>query len=208
MEAAGAEALLEANIEKANSEGWLKLQWQAFDLRFVILTHPLIHHWSLSRWKLLLAPKGLSDGADQLTPKRLPRDKSIIDVFADFLDYLFHCAKEYIVDSHACGDLMWGALESGIEFILTHPNGWEGSQQTMMRRAAIRAGLVPDTDEGQARIHFVTEGEASFNYCATAPASIDALQVRTTLLSRHDIFLTSTIGRTNRPSYRCRRWYY
>jgi hypothetical protein len=34
-----------------------------------------------------------------------------------------------------------------------------------MRRAAIKAGLVPDTPAGNNRISFVTEGEASLDFC-------------------------------------------
>ncbi|KAI0668088.1 hypothetical protein C8Q78DRAFT_1048352 [Trametes maxima] len=34
-----------------------------------------------------------------------------------------------------------------------------------MRQAAVMAGLVPDTPAGHARVHFVTEGEASLNFC-------------------------------------------
>lgn len=34
-----------------------------------------------------------------------------------------------------------------------------------MRQALIDAGLVPDSDEGHARVRFVTEGEASLHFC-------------------------------------------
>lgn len=34
-----------------------------------------------------------------------------------------------------------------------------------MRQAAIKASLVPDTDDGRDRIQFVNEGEASLHYC-------------------------------------------
>jgi len=34
-----------------------------------------------------------------------------------------------------------------------------------MRKTAVTAGLIPDTDEGQARLTFVTEGEASLHFC-------------------------------------------
>jgi hypothetical protein len=39
---------------------------------------------------------------------------------------------------------------------LSHPNGWEGVQQEQTRRAAIMAGLVPNTGTGSSRIRFVT----------------------------------------------------
>ena len=62
--------------------------------------------------------------------------------------------------------------------MLSHPNGWEGAQQTKMRRAAVYGRLVPDTNEGKARIWFVTEGEASLHACVLNGLAADVLQVR------------------------------
>lgn len=94
----------------------------------------------------------------------LPPGKSIVDVFADFLAYLYECAGAYIQDTHANGAILWHSAEGQIDFVLSHPNGWEGTQQSEMRKAAIQAGLVPDTTTGHARLTFVTEGEASLHY--------------------------------------------
>ena len=44
--------------------------------------------------------------------------------------------------------------------ILSRPNGWEGTQQNEMRRAATFAGLIPNITAGHARLSFVIEGEA------------------------------------------------
>jgi hypothetical protein len=65
-----------------------------------------------------------------------------------------------------------------MQFVLSHPNGWEGAQQTKMRRAAVYGGLIPDTDEGKARIRFVTEGEASLHACVLNGLAADVLSVR------------------------------
>ena len=89
----------------------------------------------------------------------------MLQVFADFLRYLNQCTKSYIQETHANGSCLWESLEHQIAYVLTHPNGWEGAQQSEMRRAAVIAGLVPDTEEGRSRVSFVTEGEASLNYC-------------------------------------------
>ena len=97
----------------------------------------------------------------------LPKGKSIIDVFADFMRYLFDSTKELFVSLEPSGDLRWNSISDSVELVLTHPNGWEGPQQTYLRNAAIKAGIVPNTPAGHASIHFVTEGEASFSFCAT-----------------------------------------
>lgn len=65
-----------------------------------------------------------------------------------------------------------------MQFVLSHPNGWEGAQQTKMRRAAIQGGLIPDTDEGKSRIRFVTEGEASLHACVLNGLAAEVLNVR------------------------------
>ena len=77
---------------------------------------------------------------------------------------MYACARTYIEESHANGIDLWTSVENEIQFILTHPNGWEGFQQTQMRDACVRAGLVPDTAAGRSRIAFVTEGEASLHF--------------------------------------------
>jgi hypothetical protein len=115
---------------------------------------------------------------------RLPQGKSSVDVFGDFLGYLFRCTRVFIIDTHANGPALWKAVEKDIQFILSHPNGWEGSQQTKMRRAAIQAGLIPDTDEGKARVRFVTEGEASLHACVLSGLAADVLSVSCSTFAR------------------------
>ncbi len=94
----------------------------------------------------------------------LPLNKPIVEVFADFLVYLFDCAASYITDTHPNGVDLWASVKGDIDFVLWHPNGWEGTQQSQMRRAAILAGPIPDTTTGDARLSFVTEGEASLHF--------------------------------------------
>lgn len=91
-------------------------------------------------------------------------NKTIVEVFADFLAYLFECASTYIQETHPNGAALWKSVEGKIDFVLSHPNGWEGSQQSQMREAAILARLIPGTLEGNARLSFVTEGEASLHF--------------------------------------------
>jgi len=103
---------------------------------------------------------------DQMSTK-LPKGKTIIDVFADFMRYLFDSTKALFKSLEPNGELRWGRISKSIELVLTHPNGWGGPQQTHLRNAAVKAGIVPDTPAGHASVHFVTEGEASFSFCAT-----------------------------------------
>jgi hypothetical protein len=107
----------------------------------------------------------------------LPKGKTIIDVFADFMRYLFDSTKALFKASDPNGELRWDSVSNNIDLVLTHPNGWAGSQQTQLRTAAVRAGIVPDTPAGRSRVHFVTEGEASFNFCATTTQAGKRLKV-------------------------------
>lgn len=94
----------------------------------------------------------------------LPPNKTVVNIFADYLLYLLHCAASYIQDSHSTGLDIWTNVKDEIYFVLSHPNGWEGKEQSQMRQAAVKAGLVPDDPSGHARISFVTEGEASLHF--------------------------------------------
>ncbi|KAF8338405.1 hypothetical protein F5887DRAFT_1062996 [Amanita rubescens] len=110
------------------------------------------------------------DGWTKVELKKTP-----VHVFGDFLAYLYHCTRKFITDTHANGAALWNTVENNIQFVLSHPNGWEGPQQSKMRRAAIYGGLIPDTNAGKARIWFVTEGEASLHACVLSGLAADVL---------------------------------
>ena len=110
-------------------------------------------------------------------PKQLPKGKTIVDVFADFMRFLFNSTKELFIASEPNGELRWDSISDNIELVLTHPNGWGGPQQTQLRTAAVLAGIVPDTPAGHSSVNFVTEGEASFNFCATHTEAGRSLKV-------------------------------
>jgi len=126
----------EGIYEKAEEEMWIKTEW--FHLR----------------------PK---TEASQVA-NEIPLNKSVTEVLGDFLKYLFECASSYIQDTHENGLALWAAMEMDIDYVFSHSNGWEGIQKTQMRRAAVQAGLIPDTTKGHARISFVTEGEAILRF--------------------------------------------
>jgi hypothetical protein len=69
-------------------------------------------------------------------------------------------------------------VETDIQFVLTHPNGWEGVQQGQMRHAAVLGGLISGTPDAQDRVQFVTEGEASLHFCVGSGFASEALEVR------------------------------
>ena len=114
---------------------------------------------------------------------QLPWRKTIIDVYADFMHYIFDCASEQIKAAEPNGEIKWNSISNSIELVLTHPNGWGGPQQVKMRDAAVKAGIVPDTPAGHASVHFVTEGEANFTFCASQ------FQAGRTLKVRHRFYL-------------------
>ena len=117
-----------------------------------------------SRFKLHLRSKYGSGQKLHPNVTPLPPNKTVVDVIADFLRYLLQCAASYIRDTHPNGGNLWNALKDDIEYVLSHPNGWEGKEQSQMRQAAVRAGLIPDSEDGHARVSFVTEGEASLHF--------------------------------------------
>ena len=101
----------------------------------------------------------------------------MVEVFADFLRYLLECASSYIQDTHANGPDLRNSVKSDINFVLPHPNGWESTQQSEMRRAAVLAGLFPDNPSGHSRLSFVTEGEASLHFSVQNGLPAGAMKV-------------------------------
>ena len=75
------------------------------------------------------------------------------------------CAESFIAESHPNGQSMWDSCRDTMDFVLSHPNGWDGLQQGRMREASTKAGIVGHTALDNKRIQFVTEGEASLHFC-------------------------------------------
>jgi len=78
----------------------------------------------------------------------LPKGKTIVDLFADFVRYLFNSTIAHIKEIEPAGELLWGNFGLTVELDLTHPNGWEGQQQEVMRKAVIQAGIF-DVEEAR-----------------------------------------------------------
>jgi len=112
----------------------------------------------------MLSPSDLTAAMVDQMSTELPKGKTLVDVFADFMRYLFDSTEVLFKSSEP--NVRWDTI-STIDLVLTHPNGWRGPQQSQLRTAAVKAGLIQDTPADHARIHFVTEGEASLRFCAT-----------------------------------------
>jgi len=126
----------------------------------------------------MLSPSDLPAVMTDQMSADLPSGKTIVNVFADFMRYLFHSARKLFKDSEPNGEIRWNSISKSIELVLTHPNGWGGPQQTHLRNAAVKAGIVQDTPAGRSRVRFVSEGEASFNFCAANTEAGKNLRVR------------------------------
>ncbi|KDQ12502.1 hypothetical protein BOTBODRAFT_146701 [Botryobasidium botryosum FD-172 SS1] len=85
-------------------------------------------------------------------------------IYSDFLGYLYRHARDFFGKHILNGDKEWHRLESAIEFVITHPNGWRLQEQALLRHAAVAAGLVSTILIAQKRVHFVTEAEASVHF--------------------------------------------
>ncbi|KAJ3497279.1 hypothetical protein NLJ89_g10367 [Agrocybe chaxingu] len=151
--AAGAEAENNTTVAQAEDEEWIKAEL----------------------FKLRLRPRTMQLNMNGMRLSILPKRKTPVHVFGDYLNYLYNCTRSFISETHANGRALWNSVEPDIQFVLSHPNGWEGPQQTRMRNAAVYGRLVPDTDEGRARIRFVTEGEASLHACVLNGLAADVL---------------------------------
>ncbi|KAI9060751.1 hypothetical protein FKP32DRAFT_1595071 [Trametes sanguinea] len=164
-------------IHSAGAEATLPdIELEAQDLGLILV------EW----FKLHLHPKRLYSDTDEAvqyeTLPPLPTGKTAVDVCADFLAYLYRCAQDFILEAHSNGNGLWKSVQGRAEFVLSHPNGWGGLQQGLLRDAALAAQLVSDDAVGRGRIHFVTEGEASLHFCLENGITDEVLQIGKTVM--------------------------
>ncbi|TFK21094.1 hypothetical protein FA15DRAFT_646069 [Coprinopsis marcescibilis] len=143
VRAAGAETLKDGMQDQAEDQGWTKSEW----------------------FKLHIQPKTGASKSIKANVPPLPPNKTVVQVLSDFLKYLYKCARSFIEETNINGEVLWRSLEDTTEYVISHPNGWEGYQQSQIKEAVFLANLVPDTTSGHKRIHFITEGEASLHFC-------------------------------------------
>ena len=144
----------------------------------------------------MLSPNELPVAMKNQMSTRLPRGKTVVDVFADFMRYLFDSTKAIFKESEPNGRLRWKSISNSIKLVLTHPNGWGGPQQAKLRTAAVNAGIVPDTIAGHNSVSFVSEGEASFSFCASQTNTGKNLKVcHTVQVARNWILTCLKVGK-------------
>ena len=134
-----------------------------------------------------LSPGELPATAKKHMTTDLPKGKSLQDVFADFIRYLFNSAKAFIQECEPMGEQLWEDFKGNIDLVLSHPNGWEGREQEFLRKSVVQASVFTE-EEALSRVSFVTEGEATFNFCVTTTKSGELLEVLFLPLNPKDTF--------------------
>ena len=80
----------------------------------------------------MISPMELSAAMKDQMNTRLPKGKTIVNVFADFMGYLFNSTNELFKAAEPGGELRWDSVLDNIELVLTHPNEWRGPQQAQL----------------------------------------------------------------------------
>ena len=126
VRAVGAEATKDGIFEAAEDGQWVKAEWS---VHFQSIGNPILGFLGSS---FIFVPSSVKDALS--APKfPLPLNKTVVQVFADFLAYMLQCASGYIQDTHGNGPFLWDSVKDDIHYVLSHPNGWEGTEQNQMR---------------------------------------------------------------------------
>lgn len=197
----GAEAETEGIEREVEDKGWMRAEWYVEHFIWSDEKRDSLLYTLTSRFKLHLRPDYMTLTEDI---PFLPKSKTAIDVFADYFRYLHCCTLKYISETHANGATLLSSLEEHTEFVITHPNGWEGLPQSHLRKAAARGGLVPEPNDP--RIHFITEGEAALHFCMRNHLTSEAMKVNYLFLSIF-LLLISITERWGGDGRRRRRWH-
>ncbi|KIM25126.1 hypothetical protein M408DRAFT_331414 [Serendipita vermifera MAFF 305830] len=145
--AVGAEALEHVDDSYYDVAKWFKLH---------------LHPPSMKRSSQPPPYGGLSgDSSFEIPP--LPPSVTIEQVYADFMRYLMANVERSFEQSIPNGAAIWKRLRDIMVVVLTTPNGWDFTQQAVLREAAVKAGLVSE-EKAYDLLEFVTEGEASVHY--------------------------------------------
>jgi hypothetical protein len=105
----------------------------------------------------------------------LPQGVTLEELYVEFIRYLYVTTRNYFVKGTPNGSNIWDRLADKIVIVLCTPNGWDMSQYSFLRKAAIKSGLVRESD-ADARLEFITEGEASVHYALAHTRGLNWLQ--------------------------------
>lgn len=106
-------------------------------------------------------PYGTNSDAFEIPP--LPPSLAVHQLYTDFMKYLMENTQAAFEKSIPNGAAIWRRLRDTMVLILTTPNGWDFTQQSLLRKAAVAAGIVSE-ERAYDLLEFVTEGEASVHY--------------------------------------------
>lgn len=131
------------------------------------------HPESVAYWfKLHLHPAKMSKSSNsqpfEIPP--LPTGVTLERVYEDIMRYLMKNAQKFFEMTIPNGAAIWSRLCDAIVIVLATPNEWGVYEQATLRKAAISASLVTETNEGHL-LQFVTESEASVHYALANPRS-------------------------------------
>jgi len=125
-------------------------------------------------FKLHLHPSDMAPSSGfKLDP--LPRGVSVDQVYADFLRYLFQHTKGFFEEHIFNGQEIWDSLSASMSIMIAHPNGWSIYEQKVLRSAAVAAGISTDSESHQ-KIIFVSEAEASVQFCLRSSELVASLE--------------------------------
>ncbi|KAG8715499.1 hypothetical protein FRC09_016562 [Ceratobasidium sp. 395] len=108
----------------------------------------------------------------QLEP--LPTGVTIAQVYKDYMQYLYKHTWTFFQDRRIKGQEIWNSLAPSMEIIMAHPNGWGIREQGVLRTAAVAAGLTTAARSNY-QITFVSEAEASVQFCLSSSGTLNTL---------------------------------
>lgn len=150
---------------------------------------------SVAKWfKLHLHPTNITigapatlvgrDGASNPTTivpdfevPKLPPRVTIEQVYSSFLSYLVKNAREwYIANTECDGAKIWDKLIGSAQLVMAIPDGWDESEQNILKESLVKAKLLKKVDED--RVDFLREAEAAVHFAlAKSPADCSWLKV-------------------------------
>ncbi|KAG8700594.1 hypothetical protein FRC08_004616 [Ceratobasidium sp. 394] len=137
--------------------------------------------FSLAKYfKLHLHPSDMAPASGfKLEP--LPAGLTVDQVYVDYFRYLFQHTRTFFQDHTFLGQDTWGSLHTSMDVVIAHPNGWGTREQGVLRTAAVEAGWSTPR-RSQQQISFVSEAEASVQFCLDSSQTLSSLRPEMNLI--------------------------